>query len=63
MSKAAVAVPPSGTVTLFVAPPATVQLAATLSSRTEWLPAASPGSVRLPLMATCCARPLSTLTA
>ncbi len=63
MSYPSVAVPPSGTVTDFVAPPATVQLEATLSSRTEWLPAASPCSVRLSLMAMCWYAPPSTRTA
>ena len=43
-AKAAVAVPPGGTVTLSDAPPLTVQLAATPVSATVWLPAATPVS-------------------
>src|SRR5438876_433136 len=48
--KAAVAVPPDGTVTVCELPPLTVQFVATPESATLWLPGASPGKVTLPLI-------------
>ena len=46
--KAAVAVPPEGTLTVCVLPPLTVQFVAISESATLWLPVLSPLNVTLP---------------
>ena len=47
---ATVAVPPEGTLTVWVLPPLTLQFPATPLSTTLWLPAASPVNLTLLLM-------------
>jgi hypothetical protein len=48
--KAAVALPPAGTLTVWELPPLTVQLFGTPLKLTVWLPAPSPETVTLVLM-------------
>jgi hypothetical protein len=49
-AKAAVAVPPAGTVTVWEVPPLTVQLLGTPPRVTVWVAALSPGTVTLLLI-------------
>jgi hypothetical protein len=61
--KAAVAVPPAGTVTVWDVPPLTVQLLGTPLKVTVWLPAPSPEMMTLLLMPMAWAVPPSTANA
>src|SRR6266513_2440222 len=57
-----VAVPPDGTLTVREVPPLTEQLPATPEIATVWLPAANPVYEALPLIASACGEPPSTVT-
>src|SRR5438477_7338134 len=60
--KVVVAVPPDGTLTVRDVPPLTVQLPATPEMATVWFPAARFVYGTLPLIASACGEPPSTVT-